>query len=66
MNFCKRFQLKSRLSVAFQPSAGSFGIRRLGVKCGWWHRRQANDAVVSERRIFSENHDYKRVFSVLR
>ena len=26
----KRFQLKSRLSMAFQPSADSFGIRRLG------------------------------------
>ena len=23
------------------------------------HSRQANDAVVSERSIFSENHDYK-------
>ena len=32
-------------------------------KCSWWHPRQANDAVASEPRIFSENHDYK-VFPV--
>ena len=54
----KRLQLKSRLSMAFQPLADSFGIHRLGFKCSWWHRRQANDAVASERNIFSENHDY--------
>ena len=58
----KRFQLKSRLSMAFQPSADSFSIRRLGFKCSWWHRRQTDDAVASERSIFSENHDYKRFF----
>ena len=23
--------------MAFQPSADSFGIRRLGFKCSWWH-----------------------------
>ena len=40
--------------MAFQPSADSFGIRRLGVKCSWWHRRQANDTVASKRSIFSE------------
>ena len=34
--------------MAFQPSADSFGIRRLGFKCSWWHPRQANDAVASE------------------
>ena len=45
--------------MAFQPSADFFGIRRLGFKCSWWHRRQANDAVASERSIFSENHDCK-------
>ena len=45
--------------MAFQPSADSCGIRRLGFKCSWWHRRQANDAVASEPSIFSENHDYK-------
>ena len=45
--------------MAFQPSADSFGIRHLGFKCSWWHRRQANDAVASERSIFSENHNYK-------
>ena len=60
----KHFQLKSRLSMAFQPSADSFGIRRLGFKCSWWHWRQANDAVASERRIFSKNHDYKSFFRV--
>ena len=45
--------------MAFQPSADSCGIRRLGFKCSWWHRRQANDVVASEPSIFSENHDYK-------
>ena len=48
----------------FQPLADSFGIRRLGFKCSWWHRRQANDAVASGRNIFSENHDYKSFFRV--
>ena len=54
---------KSRLSMAFQASADSFGIRCLGFKCSWWHQRQANYAVASERSIFSENHNYKS-FSV--
>ena len=44
----------------FQPSADSFGIRRLGFKCSWWHPRQANDAVASEPSILAKkNHDYK-------
>ena len=43
--------------MAFQPSVDSFGIRRLGFKCSWWHRSQANDAVASEQSILSENHD---------
>ena len=60
----KRFQLKLRLSIAFQPSADSFGIRRLGFKCSWWHPRQANDAVASEPSIFSKNHDYKSFLCV--
>ena len=51
--------------MAFQPSADSCGIRRLGFKCSWWHRSQANDAVASEQSIFSENHDYES-FSVSR
>ena len=55
---------KLQLLMAFQTSAGSFGIRRLGFKCGWWHPRQANDAVASEPSIFSENHDYKSFFRV--
>ena len=47
--------------MAFQPSADSFGIRRLEFKlgCSWWHPSPANDAVASEPSIFSENHDYK-------
>ena len=50
----------------FEPSLDSFGIRRLGFKCNWWHLRQANDAVTSEPSIFSENRDYIyiTVFSV--
>ena len=39
----------------FQPSADSFGIRLLGLRCSWWHSRQANDVIASERSIFSEN-----------
>ena len=50
--------------MAFQLSADSFGIRRLGFKCSWWHPRQANDAVASERSIFSENHNSKKFFRV--
>ena len=50
--------------MAFQPSADSFGIRRLGFKCSWWHSRQSNDAVASEPSIFSENHNYKLFFRV--
>ena len=42
----------------------SVGIRLLGLRCSWWHSRQANDAVASERSIFRENQDYKSVFRV--
>ena len=45
--------------MAFQLSADSFGIRRLGFKCSWWHWRQSYDAVASEPSIFSENHNYR-------
>ena len=48
--------------MAFQPSADSFGIRRLGFKCSWWHLRQAHDAVATERSIFSRKYDYKSFF----
>ena len=48
--------------MAFQPSADSFGIRRLGFKRSWWHPRQANDAIASEPSIFIEYHDYKSFF----
>ena len=38
-----------------------------GLKCSWWHPRQANDTVASEPSIFSENHDYiYKFFSVSR
>ena len=37
----------------------SIGIRILGLRSNKWHSRQPNDAIVSERSIFSENHDYK-------
>ena len=47
----ERFQLKLRLSMAFRP---------LSVVGG----RQANDAIASERNLFSENHNYKRFFRV--
>ena len=42
----------------------SVGIRILGLRCSKWHSREANDAVTSERSIFSENHNYKRFFHV--
>ena len=51
--------------MTFQPSADSFGICRLGLKCSWWHLRQANDAVASEPSVFSENHNYKSFFHVV-
>ena len=38
----------------------SIGIPILGLRCSWWHSRQANDATGFEQSIFSENHDYKR------
>ena len=50
--------------MAFQTSADSFGIRRSGFKCSWWHPRQANDAVASKPSNFSKNHDYKSCFRV--
>ena len=50
--------------MAFQSSADSVGIRRLGFKCSWWHPGQSNNAVASEPSIFSENHNYKRFFRV--
>ena len=40
------------------------GIHILGLRCSWGHLRQANDAVASERSIFSENHNYRRFFRV--
>ena len=51
--------------MAFQPSVDSFGIRRLGFKCSWWHPRQANDAVVSEPAFLAKITIIK-VFSVSR
>ena len=42
----------------------SVGIRLLGLRCSWWHSRQANDIVASERSIFSENYDYISFFRV--
>ena len=44
--------------MAFQPSADSCGIRRLGFKCSWWQRRQANDVVASEPSIFRRGHNF--------
>ena len=40
--------------MAFQPSADSFGIRRLGFKCSWWHPRQANDAMALNEAYFAK------------
>ena len=50
--------------MSFQPSVDYFGIRRLGIKCSSWHPRQENDAVASERIIFTKNHNYKSFFCV--
>ena len=30
-----------------------------GLRCSWWHLRQAKDVVAFEQSIFSENQDYK-------
>ena len=59
----KHFQLKSQIAMSCPCCADSVGIRILGLRCSWWHSRQANDAVASEQSIFSENQDYKS-FSV--
>ena len=40
------------------------GIRLLGLRCSWWYSRQANEAIVSERTIFSENKGYNSFFRV--
>ena len=56
---CVCMSVRSFLPPRASRPRNSFGIRRLGFKCSWWHRRQANDAVASEPSIFSENHDYK-------
>ena len=37
-------------------------IPLVSVVWGWWHQRQANDAVASKPSIFSENHYYKNMF----
>ena len=50
--------------MAFQPSADSFGFRRLGVKCSWWHPMQANDAVAFKPSIFNEMNEHKLDVSV--
>ena len=42
----------------------SVGICILGLRSSKWHSRQANDTVVSELNIFSENHVYKSIFRV--
>ena len=34
-------------------------FRIFGLRCSSWHSRLANDAVASERSIFSENQGYK-------
>ena len=50
--------------MSFPPSADSFGIRLLEFKCSWWYPRQANDAIASERSIFSKKILFKRFFFV--
>ena len=45
--------------MSYPRCADSVGIRILGLRCSWWHSSQANDAVSSERSVFSENQDYK-------
>ena len=47
--------------MSFQPSADSLSVF-WGSGVVGWHPRQANDAVASERSIFSENQDYKSFF----
>ena len=42
----------------------SVGIRILGLRSSKWHSRKENDAVASERSIFSENHNFKSFFRV--
>ena len=49
-------------AMSIPRCADSVDIRILGLCCSWRHIQQANDAVTSERSIFSENQDYIKVF----
>ena len=42
----------------------SVGICILWLRSSYWHSRQTNDAVASERSIFSKNHDYIHVYII--
>ena len=53
------FRRRAGIALSHQRCADSVAIRILGLRCTWWHWRQANDAIASERSILSENHDVK-------
>ena len=55
---------RSQIAMSCPRYADAVGIRILGLRCSWWHSRQANDAVASKRSIFSKNHYYKSFFRV--
>ena len=44
--------------------AYSIDIHILGLRCSWWHSRQANDVIGSEQSILSQNQDYKSFLRV--
>ena len=51
--------VKIAKSNVMSSCADSVGSLILGLRCSWWHPRQANDIVASKRSIFSENHNDK-------
>ena len=53
-----RFYLKSQIVTSCPLCVDFVGICILGLRSSYWHLRQANDTVASERSIFSENQLY--------
>ena len=43
----------------------SVGVCILGLRCSWWHLRQANDVVSFQWSIFSKSQDYKSFLRVM-
>ena len=53
------FQVKITITISYPRCVDFVGIHIVGLRCSWWHSRQANDAIYSKGSIFSENQDYR-------